>query len=347
MYRHPLTGDLYPSITNIIDVLEKPWLGRWAAKFVAGAAWDSRFALMKLEDREQAVDMLKGAPWRKTRKAGDLGGDIHAVAEAIAADEKLPPISEEAEPYVDGFLSFVAEFDPAFQILEGTVFNDTHQYAGTFDFLALIEGLLILGDYKTGGGVYDEVALQLAAGRFAEFVWDKHTGELLPMSEIDGCIAVQLQPGKHTVFTVDAGMEAFYAFLGLRGAWPWDKDHTGAVGPRMNKVRLVREFSSGAEHATQAGAAVASATLPAPVEGSPAAETEGAVGEPQPRASGLPSSDARKTGDGPEDSTGGEPADPTEQDPAEVTEGEGREQPLTAERMAVPSPAGEQAVLGG
>lgn len=243
MYRHPETGELYPSITNIIDVLAKPWLGGWAAKMVAGAAWDSRDALMKIEDRDEAVAMLKGAPYRSRGKKADLGTAVHAVAEASARDEKWPEIPPEAEPYVEGFLSFVQDFAPSWRVLEGTVYNVEHGYAGTFDMLAEIDGLLVLGDYKTGANVYDEVAMQLAAGRYAESLWDPVTGDLSPMPAIAGCIAIHLQPNKYAVYTVNAGAEAFEAFLGLRAAWPWSKDHGNAIGPRTNRVRLVKEFS--------------------------------------------------------------------------------------------------------
>lgn len=309
MYRSPKTGELLPSVTNCIDVLAKPWLGAWAAKMVAGYAFDNRQALMGMSDREAAVDYLKGAPYRKRNAAAGLGDVIHSYVEATLTDQPLPEITEAHEPYLEGFRRFLAEFNPDFRIIEGTVFNHAEGYSGSFDFMAGIGDLLILGDWKSGSGIFDEVALQLAALRFADSVWDPATGDLLPMPPVDGCIAVHLQPGKCSVHVIDAGKSAFQTFLGLRRAWPWVKDNN-AVGPVVNAARLFNEFSSGA-----------------------------AVCNPPPRSQGEGGPVAHAPAAG--------PAAPDEFSSAAETTGEGREQPVTAERMAVPSPAGDREVDGG
>jgi len=244
MYRSPKTNELLPSITNIIDVLAKPWLGGWMAKLVAGYAFDNRTALMEMGERDAAVDFLKGAPRRSRDAAAGVGDVIHGYVEALLTDGPAPTITEQHEPYLEGFLGFVEEFKPDFRTVEGTVFNHTERYSGTFDFLAVVEGLLILGDWKTGKGIYDEVALQLAALRNADSLWDPIDGQLLPMPEVDACVAVQLQPGKAWLYPIDASHVAYEAFLGLRAAWPWTKATETAVGPRMNLARLVKAYEA-------------------------------------------------------------------------------------------------------
>jgi len=245
MYRSPKTNELLPSVTNIIDVLAKPWLGGWMAKLVAGYAFDKRQAIMDLgDDREAAIDMLKGAPRRSRDAAAGVGDVIHAYVEALLTDGTAPAITEQHEPYLEGFLGFVEEFKPDFRTVEGTVFNHTERYSGTFDFLAVVEGLLVLGDWKTGKGIYDEVALQLAALRNADSLWDPIDGQLLPMPEVDACVAVHLQPGKAWLYPIDASHIAYEAFLGLRAAWPWTKATETAVGPRMNLARFVKAYEA-------------------------------------------------------------------------------------------------------
>lgn len=247
MYEHPVTKELYPSITNIIGCLDKPALVGWAARETAKAAWESRFALMRLNDEAAAVDMLKNARYRTMDKAARVGTTVHAVCEALARDERLPAFSDEHAPFLDRFLEFVSDFEPTFTLVEATVFSDEHNYAGTFDFAGLIDEALILGDTKTGKGVYAEVALQLAAARYAEVVWDRLTGELRPMPKVSGCIAVHLRPEGYEVFSINASDAAFRAFVGARGVWPWMKggDSHGAVGPSMNRLRLLTELARG------------------------------------------------------------------------------------------------------
>ena len=119
-YRHPMTGDLVPSITNILDCLAKPALPAWAAREVAGAAWDARHSLVSVPDRESAVDMLKGAPYKQRNKKADLGSLVHDVADAFAQDKPLPEFGDDAAPYLDQFVQWVADFDVEFLASEVT-----------------------------------------------------------------------------------------------------------------------------------------------------------------------------------------------------------------------------------
>ena len=240
-YRHPETGELVPSVTTILKVLPKPALVGWAARETARAAWEERRALAAINDPEKAVDLLKNARFRSMRRAGLRGSTVHRVAEALARDEELPDFTSEEGPYVDAFVAFVSAFSPVFELIEATVFSDTCAYAGTFDFLARIDGYLVLGDHKTGSGVYPEHALQLAALRYAERVWNPETGELSPMPKVDGCVVVHLQPDGFRVVQVHADETAFAAFVAARELWPWAREEgaqTRAIGPSMTPTRL-------------------------------------------------------------------------------------------------------------
>lgn len=241
LYKHPVTGDLYPSVTSIIGCLDKPALVHWSAKETAKAAWAQRHALIALEDEGAAVDMLKSARYRSMEKRANLGTTVHAIAEALATDQPLPKFDVEAEEYADQFLRWVADFDVTFEAAEISVFNTTHGYAGTADGLARIGGHRWLFDHKTSkSGIFPEVALQLAALRNGEVVWDFETGDLSPMPVVDGCIAVWLRPDFYRVYAVDAGEAAFRAFLGARATWDWMKagESKGVISPSMSPRRL-------------------------------------------------------------------------------------------------------------
>jgi len=244
-YEHPVTKELFPSVTNAIGVLDKPALVAWAARESARAAWQNRAALMQIDDEEAAVDMIKNAHWRTTSKAAALGDSIHETCEALSRDEPLPIFDEKAAPYLDQFLQFVSDFAPRFDLIEGTVFSNKYRYAGTFDFLMTIEGFLILGDHKTGKGVYPETALQLSALAHADEVWNRETGELEPLLGIDAAIALHLQPDRYRAYLVSTSELAFHTFLGLLQALPWAKGgDKAAIGPSVNRERLLRALAA-------------------------------------------------------------------------------------------------------
>lgn len=214
-YRHPVTGEEVPSVTNVIGVLDKPALPRWAAKVVAEQAWLLRGTLDEL-GRDEAVDVLKGAPWRKSTRAADRGTTIHDYLHARAQGVEPPELEGEAAKYrkaADGFLDLMK---PEFLMTETTVFGAG--YAGTFDFIARFGDRVVLGDYKTSKDLYPEVALQLAAIANAdEAVVD---GEIVSLPVVDECWGVLLTPSRFVVKRVDVE-GAFGAFLAALELWHW------------------------------------------------------------------------------------------------------------------------------
>lgn len=223
-YEHPTTGELVPSVTNIIGVLDKPALPRWAAKMVAERAWDLRHTLDDLGEYE-AIDILKGSPWRNSKRAADRGTTIHDYLEARANKLPLPELDGDALRYKDAADEFLKAYDPEFRLTEFTVFGDG--YAGTADALAVIGGRTLIIDYKTSKALYPEIALQLAAIRYAnEVVVD---GELQPLQDVDGCAGVLLTPDGCDVQEVQTD-GAYEAFLGCLAAWHW-KDRGVDMSP--------------------------------------------------------------------------------------------------------------------
>lgn len=217
-YRHPVTGEEVPSVTNIIGVLDKPAIPRWAAKMVALNAWKMRHSLDEMGE-DEAVDVLKGSPWRKSGRAADRGTSVHDYLEAKAEGREPESLTGEAATYKASADQFLDQYRPEFVLTEFTVFGDG--YAGTADFLAKINGRLYIGDYKTSKALYPEVALQLAAIRYAHTIVDADGDQ--PVPAVDGCIGVLLTPDYCQVREVDAGREAHEAFLSCLRAWRWRK----------------------------------------------------------------------------------------------------------------------------
>lgn len=233
-YRHPTTGVEVPSVTNIIGVLDKPALPRWAAKMVAEAAWKMRSSLVEMGE-DECIDVLKGSPWRNSGRAASRGTSVHDYLDAAAKGLPLPTLGGDASRYKRGADEFLETYQPIFIRSEFTVFGDG--YAGTADFVADIEGRRVIGDYKTSKALYPEIALQLAAIRYAHTIVGEHSGDQ-DMWEVDGCIGVLITPDGCEVREVDAGPEAYAAFRACLTAWQWQK--TGSpLGDVLDVVRRV------------------------------------------------------------------------------------------------------------
>lgn len=220
-YQNPVSGDLVPSVTNVIGMLDKPALPRWAAKVVAEQAAAMKRSLANLEDAE-IVDLLKGSPWRKSGRAANRGTDIHAYLEARLLGRQPDDLEGEARTYLksaDGVLEYLDRIGARLVESEVTVFG--HGYAGTFD--AHLEVPCETGyehwlvDFKTGSsGPYDEVGLQLAALAHA------HTkADGFPTRPFDRLVAIGINPkGWRAVQVVDPE-RCFAAFLSALTLWEW------------------------------------------------------------------------------------------------------------------------------
>jgi len=145
----------------------------------------------------------------------------------------------EYEPEHEGFVTqyrrFLEDFKPEFLMAEAPVYNLTHQYAGTLDGIAMIDGKSVVVDIKTTAHgpnsgksrpPFPEVALQLTLYRHAELVGlladrqeinyrryyvfnpEMHTE---PMPETDGGVCVVVSPEDYLVVPVDTSERVWKA----------------------------------------------------------------------------------------------------------------------------------------
>jgi len=220
-YQHP-AGDLVPSVTNVIGILDKPALSRWAAKMVAESAYRMRHSLADMEQNE-AIDMLKGSPWSRSKRAADRGTDIHGYLEALLNHWEVEELSADAEPYRDAADAWVLAHDIEVIETEVTLFHPL--YAGTADFVARVDGRLTIGDFKTSKAIYPEAALQLAA-LFGCGV-DQH-GDPAPWRDADGehtevpdLLVVRIGEDGWEEKRVADPLGSLRVFFSLLDAWNW------------------------------------------------------------------------------------------------------------------------------
>ena len=230
-YVSPESGEKVPGVTSVLGMLPKDFLRYWGQKLVAEAAVEELGTLvsMVLRDPSAAVDHLKKAPDRFTRKASDIGTAAHDYFERQARGESIGRVHPDLEPFVRHFDDFLQTVQPEYHFMEETVWSDTHAYAGRFDAFATIQGERVWLDNKTTrSGVHAEVGLQLAAYRYADNIIAED-GARTPMPEADGGAVVHVRPEGWSLVPVRCDEDAFGVFLTLRDVFRYEKEFKSTI----------------------------------------------------------------------------------------------------------------------
>jgi hypothetical protein len=230
-------GRSYPSVTAVLaGGIPKPGLSRWAAGQAAAYAVANLSRLAALP-ADQAAAEIRRAPWQARNHAAGLGDLVHAQIEAHVTGQACPPVPDEHAEQVlallDGFARFERDHRPDWLAAEQTVFSDTHGYAGTFDLLSRLDGQpgVALLDVKTGGRIYPEVAVQLAAYAHADFIGHPDgTTSILPA--ISSGLVLHLRPGGYELHPVPIDEEVFAAFLAALGVFRWASERAPGILPQ-------------------------------------------------------------------------------------------------------------------
>lgn len=224
-YRDPRSGELVPSVTNVLGVINKPALPRWAAKEVAAAAVAMKASLAGMDDAE-VMDVLKGAPWRRSTRAADRGTTIHAYLEAALMGAPVQRVEGQAADYRAAADAWLDWWKPEPVHLERTVFGDG--YAGTGDAWLRMDGEVWLVDFKTSKAIYDEAAMQLAALAAAPLM---AVGEELIEAPTPARLAVVRigTDGEHETRLVADPATEYAAFRAALEVWRWQhREHYSA-----------------------------------------------------------------------------------------------------------------------
>jgi RecB family exonuclease len=209
---YKLDGAKVDGVTSVIGAgVPKPALPNWAAREVAAFAADNLDLLANL-DRDAAIDLLKGAPWRDRDKAARRGTEVHALAERLVAGDEID-VPEELTGHVDSYLRFLDDWRPTDELIEVVVGHHAHRWMGTLDMIATLnDGRRWLLDIKTTrSGIFGEVALQLAAYRHADFMLDAD-GREQPMPPVDACGAIWVRADGYDLVPVTADANVYRTF---------------------------------------------------------------------------------------------------------------------------------------
>lgn len=231
-YVHPESGAKAPGVTSVVGCLPKPAIAYWRGRSVAEEAVNNLSAVVDLVTKGNptaAIDFLKRAPDRSSGVAAKLGSEVHAIVETINRGKDPGPLHPDFHPWVARYKDFLDKWQPEFLEVEATVWSHEHNYAGTFDGIARLDGEVVIWDLKTGkSGVWPEVALQLNAYANADVIINA-AGVERPMPEIEGAAVLALRPESYELIPVRLGPDVFEVFRHLLGVMAWESEVSKTV----------------------------------------------------------------------------------------------------------------------
>jgi hypothetical protein len=118
-----------------------------------------------LGSRSDEVNYRNGRfRWKDhTNHLAQVGTDAHEWIEAQLTGQPLPDLWGESLEVADQWLGLTQNHWLEPLMVERTVFHPEYGYAGTLDYGGYLDGLLTLGDVKTGRSLRENHRLQMAA----------------------------------------------------------------------------------------------------------------------------------------------------------------------------------------
>jgi len=105
------------------------------------------------------------------KEAGRIGTLAHIMIEefikggVVKLDDYTPNEISQAKTAYYAFYNWIANNNVEFHETELKLVSEQYQFGGTFDAICEVNGKLVICDWKTSTGVYDEFLIQLGAYR--------------------------------------------------------------------------------------------------------------------------------------------------------------------------------------
>lgn len=244
---YQLDGKKVQGVTSVINSLPKDALINWAARVTAEAAvnrWDELATMGPAERLRQ----LEDARWNVNREATARGTEIHALGDKIAHGEEVDA-GDHLGP-AQAYARFLDEWDVEVIATEAPCASTQFKYAGTLDSIATIGGLAhvpeydhladvpVMLDLKTGRGVYESTALQLAAYAACD-IWQpdgKDSEE--PMPKVHGLFVAHILADDVTLLPVLGDFDALlreFRYLLQTTRWLADAKESSPIGAPLQR----------------------------------------------------------------------------------------------------------------
>ena len=146
------------SVSSIVGTLDKPALQRWiedqATRGAVQAERMGELAGVAEDDWMRRVRSLNLGASAKRDEGAERGTVIHDAMRDLAHGKVPNPslLPETARPWMQAAVRMWLEHRPELVASEQIVCHPELRYAGRFDLLARVDGVLTLLDYKTGKG---------------------------------------------------------------------------------------------------------------------------------------------------------------------------------------------------
>lgn len=153
-HRYKVDGKYKEGVTSIIKILSKDGLIQWAANMVCEYI---RANCQPLSASSKSIWQVSELDLKKAKYAhasfrddsADIGKQVHKWIENHINGNDTE-VSVQMRPSIDAFLRWEARAKPTYIASERVVYSKEHDYCGTTDVLAQINGERTVIDFKTG-----------------------------------------------------------------------------------------------------------------------------------------------------------------------------------------------------
>ena len=157
----------FPSVTTILNILDKPALIYWASNITADFILNNLDEIKNSEiDCRRIFSLAKKEHQSVKEKAADVGTRTHLLIEKFLKGQSYEDlIDEETFKPFNAFKSWLEI--RKFTLIDGEriVWSKKYRVAGTVDVVGNIDGKVYLLDLKTSKAIYPEMLLQISAYR--------------------------------------------------------------------------------------------------------------------------------------------------------------------------------------
>ena len=166
-----IDGKVLISVTaaTVINHKSGPLMG-WAVKSMGEyimSHWEEKNIKTNL-DMAFLVDNAKREYRIRKKKAADIGTLIHEwVSNWILGKNPEMPDNDKVVNGITAFLKFQKEHKAKWIESERYVYSKKYKFAGIMDAVAKIDGEMVLVDFKSSNGIYDEMKFQVAGYQIA------------------------------------------------------------------------------------------------------------------------------------------------------------------------------------